>query len=196
MKASGVKGLDPAGTLGDNAERIVRTRLSELCAFMPRAADPREVEALHDMRIAAKRLRYVVEITGPCFGPYTGTAVRMTKDLQDLLGEIHDCDVQLPEVAAFVSDLEREDAFAVAERTPAGATDLDPKLVSRAPHRADYAGLAALTVHLRARRQLLFSRFHAMWSEYERKGFQARLEYAVSERSHASLADGGSISGA
>jgi CHAD domain-containing protein len=34
------------------------------------AADPREVEALHDMRIAAKRLRYILEITEPCFGEY------------------------------------------------------------------------------------------------------------------------------
>ncbi len=196
MKARKVKDLDPAGTLGDNAERIVRTRLDELCGFMPQAADAREVEALHDMRIAAKRLRYVLEITGPCFGPYAETAVRMTKELQDLLGDIHDCDVQLPEVAAFVADLEREDAFAVAERTPRGASDLAPKLVARAPHRADYAGLAALTIYLRARRELLFARFLGVWSEYERKGFRARLEYAVSERSHATLDGRGSISGA
>ena len=44
MKARKVKHLDPEGTLADNAERIVRTRLDELCAFMPRAADPAEVE--------------------------------------------------------------------------------------------------------------------------------------------------------
>ncbi len=99
MKARKVKGLDSAGPLGDNAERIVRTRLAELTSFMPTAADPAEVVALHDMRIAAKRLRYVLEVTGPVFGPYAGTAVKRTKKLQDLLGEIHDCDVQLPEVA-------------------------------------------------------------------------------------------------
>ncbi len=53
MKARRVKGLEPAGPLGDNAERIVRVRLDELTSFMPRAADPHEVVALHDMRIAA-----------------------------------------------------------------------------------------------------------------------------------------------
>ena len=72
---------------------------------MPKAADPAEVVALHDMRIAAKRLRYILEVTGPCFGPYAGSAVKLVKDLQDLLGEIHDCDVQLPEVAAFLEEL-------------------------------------------------------------------------------------------
>ena len=68
MKARRVKGLDPAAPLADNAARIVRVRLDELCSFMPRATDPSEIVALHDMRIAAKRLRYVLEVTGPVFG--------------------------------------------------------------------------------------------------------------------------------
>jgi len=53
VKARRVKRLDPSEPLGDNAERIVLVRLDELCSFMPRAADPEEVVALHDMRIAA-----------------------------------------------------------------------------------------------------------------------------------------------
>ena len=64
VKARRIKGLDPEGPLADNAERIVLVRLDELCGFMPRAADPAEWVALHDMRIAAKRLRYVLEVTG------------------------------------------------------------------------------------------------------------------------------------
>ena len=64
MKARRVKGLDPSGTLVDNAERIVAVRLDEVTAFAPRVFDPEQVEALHDMRIAAKRLRYVLEVTG------------------------------------------------------------------------------------------------------------------------------------
>jgi hypothetical protein len=188
VKARKVKGLDPAGALAENAARIVRTRLDELCAFMPRAADPREVEALHDMRIAAKRLRYVLEITGPCFGPYAETAVKVAKEVQDVLGEIHDCDVQLPEVAEFMTRLEAADVRALGATVPAGAEDLDPALVAGAPHRGDYAGLAALAVHLQARRDLLFGRFLDLWTDLERKGFRARLEYAVTERSPA--ADG------
>ena len=190
MKARRVKGLDPAGELTANAERIVLTRLAELHAFMPRAADPNEVEALHDMRIAAKRLRYVLEITGPCFGPYVAKAIDLTKDLQELLGEIHDCDVQRPEVERFTSELLDADAVAVLSRA-AGADDLDPALLARAPHRGDYAGLAALAVHLRVRRELLFARFLEAWHDAERKGFRARLEFAVSERSQDAAPAGG-----
>jgi CHAD domain-containing protein len=179
MKARRVKGLDPEAPLADNAERIVSVRLDELCSFMPRAADPAQVVALHDMRIAAKRLRYILEVTGPCFGPYARSAVKMTKDLQDLLGEIHDCDVQLPEVAAFLEELVAEDAAA------AGAS---PKDLAKAPNRRAYAGLVALQVHLRARRRTLFEQFLELWRDYERKGFAARLAFAVSERSEAKAA--------
>jgi CHAD domain-containing protein len=176
VKARKVKDLDPIGPLGDNAERIVRVRLEELTSFMPKAADPGEVVALHDMRIAAKRLRYILEVTGPCFGPYASGAVKMVKDLQDLLGEIHDCDVQLPEVADFLEELLVEDIAS------AGA---QPKDVARVPNRRTYAGLVALQVHLRARRNALFQDFLELWRDYERKGFAARLAFAISERAQS-----------
>jgi len=96
MKARKVKGLDPDGTLLDNAERIVAVRLAELCSFSPRVLDPAEVQALHDMRIAAKRLRYVLELTKPALGPSAPGGARTAKKLQDLLGRIHDCDEMLP----------------------------------------------------------------------------------------------------
>jgi CHAD domain len=174
MKARKVQGLDPDEALADNAERIVLVRLDELCGFMPRAADPAEVVALHDMRIAAKRLRYILEITGPCFGPYTKTATKLAKELQDLLGEIHDCDVQIPEIAAFAERLLVDDAAALH-----AAGDADPK---QAPHAREHAGIALLQAYLRARRLILFDRFLELWGSLERKGFRARLEFAVTER--------------
>jgi CHAD domain-containing protein len=96
MKARGVEGLDPAAPLRPNAARIVRTRLDELRSFLPTALEPAAAEAQHDMRIAAKRLRYVLEITGPCFGEEAIAARDAAKRLQGLLGDIHDCDVMLP----------------------------------------------------------------------------------------------------
>jgi CHAD domain-containing protein len=176
VKAKRVKGLDPLETLGDNAEKIIRVRLDELTSFMPKATDPDEVVALHDMRIAAKRLRYILEVTGDCFGPYASSAVKMVKDLQDLLGEIHDCDVQLPEVAAFLEELMAEDVASAGE---------SPKDLAKTPNRRTYAGLVGLQVHLRARRNALFEQFLELWREYERKGFAARLAFAVTERAQS-----------
>ena len=58
MKARKVKGLDPDGPLDANLRRIVAVRVAELHSFGKAVLDPSDVEALHDMRIAAKRVRY------------------------------------------------------------------------------------------------------------------------------------------
>ncbi len=71
VKARPVKKLDPSRSLGENAARIVQVRLDEMLAFAPRALDGK-TKAQHDMRIAAKRLRYVLEVTGFCFGKPRG----------------------------------------------------------------------------------------------------------------------------
>ena len=96
MKARPVEGLSPGAPLRPNAARIVATRIGELRALAEPALDPAASTAQHDLRIAAKRLRYVLEITEVCFGPEAKAARRAAKDLQGVLGEIHDCDVMLP----------------------------------------------------------------------------------------------------
>lgn len=182
MKARKVKGIDPDGALGDQLERIVRVRIDELFHFMPRAADPEEVEHLHDMRIAAKRLRYILEISEESFGRYAATASKRVKELQDLLGEIHDCDVTLPRVLDLAGRAGLEDVAAVRRRVPPGAKDLAPKLASAGPNAQAYRGLAALATYYQARRELLFDRFVAFWAQLGQEGFRARLEYAAAER--------------
>jgi CHAD domain-containing protein len=103
VKARKVEGLDPAAPLRPNAVCIVSTRLSELLALAGPALDPTAAEAQHDLRIAAKRLRYVLEIVESCFGPKAKAARKAAKELQGVLGEIHDCDVMLPSAAGIES---------------------------------------------------------------------------------------------
>jgi CHAD domain len=180
MKARPVKKLDPARPLAENAARIIRVRLDELIAFTPRALDRDAVEEQHDMRIAAKRLRYVLEVTGFCFGRPADTARRRARDLQDILGEMHDCDVMLPRVREHLEELQAADAQVVRSR--AGETpDLDPRLAAQAPSRTTYRGLDVLAVYLRARRELLFDRFVAFWRRQEETGTWLRLERAVDD---------------
>ncbi len=103
MKARKVEGLDPSAPLGPNAARIVQTRLEELRALGDLALAPGASEAQHDMRIAAKRLRYVLEIVAPCFGEEAGVARKVAKELQTALGDLHDCDLMLARIEGIES---------------------------------------------------------------------------------------------
>jgi hypothetical protein len=178
MKADKVRKLDPAGPLAENAARIVVVRVEELRSFAPRALDSEAGKAQHGMRIAAKRLRYVLEATGFCFGRPAAVARKRTKEIQDLLGEIHDADVMLPRLAEHRASLIDADAAAVRDLA-VGAVDLQPGLAARAPHRTSYRGLDVLEVHLRARRALLFDRFSELWRESEEKGVWRLLTRAA-----------------
>jgi len=98
MKPRGVEGLDSTLPLRPNAARIVRTRLDELRGFADGALAPDASATQHNMRIAAKRLRYVLEIVGPCIGEEAKVARDAAKQLQSVLGDLHDCDLMLPKV--------------------------------------------------------------------------------------------------
>jgi CHAD domain len=178
VKARKVKQLDPQAPLRDNATRIVRTRLDELRSFADEALEPTASVAQHDMRIAAKRLRYVLELTEGCFGRDAKKARKAARQLQGVLGEIHDCDVMLPRAFAELDRLAADDARALLIQA-GGADDLDGALVREAPNRAAYRGLQLLAVHLRARRALLFERFRDLWQTCE--GTWAALEQALTD---------------
>jgi CHAD domain-containing protein len=98
-----VGGLDPAAPLRPNAARTIHARLEELLSLADAALEPGAAGAQHDLRIAAKRLRYLLEIAGACFGPEAKAARDAAKGLQGVLGEIHDCDVMLPRAVGIAS---------------------------------------------------------------------------------------------
>jgi CHAD domain-containing protein len=137
VKARKVKHLDPAGSFESNAARIVAVRSQEVLDLGNHAQDPSDVKALHDLRIAAKRLRYLLELTGV---GGTDSPVKQLKRLQDLLGDIHDCDVQLPPLRALARETGEPEAL----------------------------GLRTLAIHFATRRAELFERFYQGWPDLER----------------------------
>jgi hypothetical protein len=171
VRAKRVKGLDPAGPLAENARRIVATRLRELRSFDPHG----DAATLHNMRIAAKRLRYVCELTGPALGRAAATGAREAKEIQTLLGELHDCDVMLELIEEHTARLRAEDAGAALALAPRGAPDLPTAAVRSLPNRLHYRGLETLAAYFQARRDLLHRRFTEKWERLEKNGFADKL---------------------
>ena len=178
MKARAIPKLKPDRGLAENSARTVAVRLTELRSFAPGALAPEASRDQHDMRIAAKRLRYVLEATGFTLGEEGQAGLVGAKTLQGLLGDIHDCDVLLPRVEQHIEGLKAEDAISLRAAAN-GALDLEPKLASLAPHRTAYQGLETLEVYLRARRILLHDRFSELWTEQGETGLWDRLEQAA-----------------
>ena len=72
---------------------IILDRLKELEKLSNGLFRPFDVENLHEMRIAAKRLRYAIELFQQCWGRSIATYAKRAAQLQTALGDVHDCDV-------------------------------------------------------------------------------------------------------
>src|ERR687896_2610124 len=86
--------------------RIVRVRTRELFDHAEGVLDTKDIERVHDMRVASPRLRAVLEIFAPCF-PQTQFkgVLRDVKQLADALGERRDPDVHIDALQAFARAL-------------------------------------------------------------------------------------------
>lgn len=174
MKARKVKGLDPDGPFADNLRRIVAMRAGELSALAPAALAPDAAAAQHDLRIAAKRLRYVLELAEPALGRPAAKGAKRARRLQNLLGAIHDCDELAPRIAAHRQRLRAADVAHLTRRA-GGAGDLDPDAARDVPNRDAYRGLETLAAYVAARRAVLHRSFVRYWDRLEHEAFLETL---------------------
>jgi CHAD domain-containing protein len=109
-KARDVHGLhceDPFGTV---AARVVSVRADELLEHSHDVLDIGDIERLHDMRVASRRLRAAMEVFEPCFPRKRFRRVlREVKAIADALGERRDRDVAIVALEGFAESLEADD---------------------------------------------------------------------------------------
>jgi CHAD domain-containing protein len=86
--------------------RIVRVRAGELFEHADGVLDTTDIERVHAMRVASRRLRAVLEIFAPCFpaAEFKGV-LRDVKQLADALGERRDPDVHIAALQEFSKSL-------------------------------------------------------------------------------------------
>ncbi len=87
--------------LRESAADTIESALGDLLSFEPVLRDPDNIRGHHAVRIAAKKHRYTLEIFRPLSEDRLTPAIRSLKRIQEILGELHDCDVWI----AFLSGL-------------------------------------------------------------------------------------------
>jgi hypothetical protein len=80
-------------SLREGAQRLCIRQVAELYGYARSIHAEDQVEELHEMRKAAKRLRYSLEILRVCFGREMDQRLAEVKLIQEQIGEIHDRDV-------------------------------------------------------------------------------------------------------
>ena len=104
--------LDCEAPFGVAAAQVVKVRSKEVFAHSEGVLDLDDVERVHDMRVATRRLRAALEIFESCFPRKRWRkALRRVKALADALGERRDLDVEielLEGISADAADADRE----------------------------------------------------------------------------------------
>jgi CHAD domain-containing protein len=84
------------------AGKVVAVRAAELAEHSGNVLDTTDIERVHDMRVATRRLRAVLEIFAPCFPKRAHQEVLDdVKALADALGDRRDPDVHIAALEAF-----------------------------------------------------------------------------------------------
>ena len=156
-------GLGPK-TLAAATGALALEQTAELGARLAEVAWVGNEEEAHRARISAKRLRYLLEPVA-VFRPDADAVVLRLRNLQDLLGDLHDMHVTAAAIALVRMDLEGGRGAAAARK----------RARSRARDHKE-PGLAALLRKATARQRDLFATLEREWLGSALEEFLARAE--------------------
>ncbi len=152
----------------EQAAAHVRRRRQNLWTHERALADPQDVGGHHQLRIATKKLRYAMEICDRAYDGRLRPAIKAVRDLQSLLGDIHDCDVWVENIAVFME----QERLAVIEYFG------QPR-----PFERFRPGLLLIGDERKTHRERAFAELLGYWKQLERENVWEDLESVL--RSHA-----------
>jgi len=93
-------------SLKDNLRRILPVMFDDFMELREAVVSkPLAKNTLHRMRISGKPLRYAMEIGETAFGEEFAKCFGEVKDAVELMGEIHDADVLVPEISSHMNEI-------------------------------------------------------------------------------------------
>lgn len=177
-KARPITGLDAHAPAGKNALIIARIRLDELYDWSRYVDDVYHGHELHNLRIAAKRLRYTLEIFEAVLPDACLSIVKELVMIQEELGALHDSDVM---IALLRLCLGGQDGNTVSDQTilhPGDQIVLPPELVADvvepavAPIAEERYGLEQLLLRCQLNREVQFNTFLQHWRRLQARDFR------------------------
>jgi CHAD domain-containing protein len=154
------------GFLHRRAQRNISSRIDDLLSYTPYVHDPEAVTRHHEMRIAAKRLRYTLETFNRLYSGKLNRPVRTVRALQDALGQLHDCDVWIGYLPGFMQEPpEVESERALRRHIPGEARP----------------GISGLLEDRKRERVRLYRAFVEMWDGLRDARFFATLQDQVAQ---------------
>ena len=109
-KAREIPGLSTDLAYGEVAARVLEIRCQELMDHSANVLDVEDIERVHDMRVASRRLRAAIEVFWPCFpAKRTKAVLKEVKALADALGERRDADVAIEMLDSFAAAMPNPD---------------------------------------------------------------------------------------
>ena len=185
-KARPLSGLDPQAPTAHNARAIVHARLEEMYAYAPYVESPEHCQELHDLRIAAKRVRYTLEIFAEFLPASSQDFAEELAVLQDELGALHDSEVMLTLLRSLLPDGQSTATTNVEQegRVQRQKTLLSPGLLhtllnverTDALTNRERHGLASFLRRQEQRRIQAYAAFRQHWDQLEQRNFRAEIE--------------------
>ncbi len=191
-KANPLTGLDPHAPTGQNARSIARTRLDEIYNWAADVDAPYEVRGLHNLRIAAKRLRYTLEIFEDVLPPTSQAFANELAQMQDELGALHDADVMIALLRLCLGSEDAGEAYEQAlvkagKQKGKGKLLLRPAMVAAvldpgvAPSAAERYGLEQLLLKHMHMREERYRAFRQHWYRLQARDFRREILDCLSE---------------
>lgn len=156
----------------ENAYLHIMGRIADLFWYEPYLGDPSLKEKHHTMRIMAKRLRYTIEAFSDLYDEPLKGELKSIKKLQELLGDIHDCDVWVDLLPRFLG--EEEERFRSFFGSDRFFSQVSP-------------GIVALIEDRHNTRNVLFTDLCRFWEDLKDEGFWDRFAEKIAVPVQAGL---------
>jgi CHAD domain-containing protein len=168
------------------AREILDERLRDVQELSKGLFQPFETVPLHEMRIAAKRLRYALELFTPCLGEALKPFCKEIARMQDSLGELHDCDVWIVEIGTAPRETAEEkiDVESPGGKAQEGISSNDGAGAAEGGGDVEHQALFWLLDYFVKERTEHFRAALERWREWRATGFQKRLVAAIHNQSN------------